>query len=144
VVTTALRLARLRGVTTCIPIDVSEARDWLHWFREAIRRGEVTARDGVVARIEEAIGALDALVRHSPATPGARGPVTPGPRREPDAVLVARERLGQRLDALRRGDQTASSAYKARLEGAIAALDALLGEPPSTTGVKGASPLRGG
>jgi len=44
-------------------------------------------------------------------------------------VVEARDGLRRVLAAIHRGELTADSGYVARLEGAIAALDALLGEP---------------
>lgn len=57
------------------------------------------------------------------------------PRRlGPSDVADARDGLQRILEAISRGELTASSAYVSRLEGAVAALSALLSEagPPST------------
>jgi hypothetical protein len=45
-------------------------------------------------------------------------------------VADARDGLQRILEAIGRGELTASSSYVARLEGAIAALSAMLGEDP--------------
>ena len=115
--------------------DVTDARDWLRWFLEAIRRGEVTASARVVARLEDAAAALDAVARSERARPGRA--LWAGVRRQPDELFKARDGLRRARKALVQGEQTASRGYQAKLEGAIAALEALLGEPPVTTGVKG-------
>ena len=52
-------------------------------------------------------------------------------RLRPGDVAEARDGLQRILQAIGRGELTASSAYVARLEGAIAALSAMLGEPLS-------------
>ena len=105
---------------------VVEARAGLRWFREAIDRGELAAGRGVAARLEGATAALDALATGPPTSPG--GGLWSGVRREPDAVIGARDGLRRILEAIRSGELRASPSYVARLEGAIAALDAVLGE----------------
>ena len=45
-------------------------------------------------------------------------------------VAESREGLERVLEAIHKGELTASAGYVARLEGAIAALEALLGESP--------------
>lgn len=100
------------------------ARDWLRWFLDAIARDELAAGPSLVAGLEGAIAALDALSRV-----GGRGAESLSVvRLHPDAVIDCREGLQRLLHAIRRGELTAGSGYVARLEGAIAALDALLGE----------------
>jgi hypothetical protein len=47
----------------------------------------------------------------------------------PQVVREARNGLERVLEAIREGDLTAGPGYQSRLEGAIAALDALLGDP---------------
>ena len=49
-------------------------------------------------------------------------------RLERHTVAESRDGLQRVLEAIRTGELTASPGYLARLEGAIAALDALLGE----------------
>ncbi len=51
---------------------------------------------------------------------------TPTQRLQPRDVAQARDGLQRILEAIGRGELTASSAYVARLEGAISALSALL------------------
>lgn len=52
-------------------------------------------------------------------------------RLRPGDVAEARDGLQRILEAIGRGELTASPGYVARLEGAIAALSAMLGEPLS-------------
>ena len=52
-------------------------------------------------------------------------------RLRPADVAEARDGLQRILEAIGRGELTASPGYVARLEGAIAALSAMLGEPLS-------------
>ena len=49
-------------------------------------------------------------------------------------VIESRDGLRRVLDAIRKGELTAGPGYVARLEGAVAALDALIweAEPPAT------------
>lgn len=47
-------------------------------------------------------------------------------------VRESRDGLQRVLQAIRSGEMTASPRYAAGLEGAIAALDALIGEPPNS------------
>lgn len=105
---------------------IVEARAGLRWLREAIDRGELTAGRGLAARLEGATAALDALAALPPTSSGGR--LRSGVQREPDAVIGARDGLRRILEAIRSGDSTASDAYVARLEGAVAALDAILGD----------------
>lgn len=55
--------------------------------------------------------------------------MTPGARVDRITVSDARDGLRRVLEAIRRGELTAGPGYVARLEGAIAALQALLGDP---------------
>lgn len=48
------------------PADVAEARDGLQRILEAVRRGELTASNTYVSRLEGAISALGALLGESP------------------------------------------------------------------------------
>ena len=52
---------------------------------------------------------------------------------QPGNVAKAQDGLQRILEAIGRGELTASSAYVARLEGAISALSALLGDSPDLT-----------
>ena len=52
-------------------------------------------------------------------------------RLRPGDVAEARDGLQRILEAIGRGELTASSSYVARLEGATLALSAMLGEDPS-------------
>ena len=58
---------------------------------------------------------------------------TPTQRLQPRDVAQARDGLQRILEAIGRSELTASSAYVARLEGAISALSALLGDSPDLT-----------
>ncbi|HUY25723.1 MAG TPA: hypothetical protein VMV09_10555 [Candidatus Saccharimonadales bacterium] len=49
-------------------------------------------------------------------------------RRHPDAAIDIRDGLQRLTQAIRRGELTAGSGYVARLEGAIASVDALVSE----------------
>lgn len=53
-----------------------------------------------------------------------------GQRLRPGDVAEARDGLQRILEAIGRGELTASASYVARLEGATAALSAMLGEDP--------------
>ena len=55
---------------------------------------------------------------------------TPTQRLQPRDVAQARDGLQRILEAIGRGELTASQGYVARLEGAITALSALLGDSP--------------
>lgn len=64
-----------------------------------------------------------------------RGMGKRGPRKQLRLgdVAEARDGLARILEAIRQGELTASSAYVSRLEGAISALSALLGDSPEPT-----------
>jgi hypothetical protein len=108
--------------------DVTEARDWLRWFLEAVNRGEVTATADVAALLEAAAAALDALARGQPGRPGR--PLWAGVRRQPDELIKARDGLIRERKALLRDAQSASPDFQDKLETAIEALDSLLRDPP--------------
>lgn len=107
------------------------ARDWLRWFLDAIANGELTACPDLMARLEGAVAALDAVIKVTPGRPG--GGLWSGVRRQPDSLLEARDGLRSFVEAIRSDELPGSRAYVARLEGAIAALDALLGDRPNSS-----------
>lgn len=75
---------------------VSEARDWLNWFLAAIARGELPVASDLMARLEGAVAAIDALDRMTPAM--SRGGLWSGVRRQPDALFEAHDRLRTALE----------------------------------------------
>lgn len=101
-----------------------EARDSLKWFLDAIANGELTAGPGLRARLEGAVAALGELITLAPERPGEG--VGSGLRRKSDSTRGARDGLCRVAEAIRSGILTASPVYLARVEGAAAALDALL------------------
>lgn len=106
------------------PQTLEEPRNSLNWFLDAIANGELTAGPSLVAGLEGAIAALDALSRVGGRGAEALSVVC----LHLDAVIDSRDGLRRLLHVIRRGELTADSGYRASLEGAIAALDGLVGE----------------
>ena len=98
------------------PMCREQAPPARHWRRPSWRRaGAVYAPPRTIRGADDG-----GMVKRSPRQ-----------RLRPGDVAEARDGLRRILEAIGRGELTASPGYVARLEGAIAALSAMLGEPLS-------------